>query len=117
MKLLQIVPIALLLSACASTTEIRNTNVVATYSSKLPAKTVSKCVLSNLEPMFSMASVQYRDTETGASVWVEMRVGLGKDTAVMIDTDDAPTGSSTKLYSRVLAGESKYRTAIESCVA
>lgn len=114
---LTIIPAALILAACASTSEIRSAAPTATYASAKPAIPVAKCILGRLEPMFSTASVQYRDRETGASVWVEMGIYFGKDTAVMIDVDNTPTGSSTRFYSRLLAGEGKYRSAIEACQA
>jgi hypothetical protein len=111
------VPVALALTACASTAEIRSTTPTATYASAKPAIPVAKCILSKLEPMFRTASVQYRDRETGASVWVEISIYAGKDTAVMMDVDNTPSGSSTVFYSRLLAGESKYRDAITACQA
>lgn len=117
MKIALFIPVFATLAACASTSEIRTISPSGIYQSALPAKAVAKCVLAKLEPQFSMASVQYRDTDTGASVWVEMQIYAGKDTAVMIDSENAQTGSVTKFYSRILSGEAKYRAAIASCVA
>lgn len=108
---------ALVLTACASTSEIRKAAPTATYTSVKPAIRVAKCILGRLEPLFKMASVQYRDRDTGASVWVEMSIYAGKDTAVMIDVDNNATGSTTVFRSRLLAGEGKYRDIIQACQA
>jgi hypothetical protein len=101
-KLETLSAITLAASACGCTTpgDVRSTPPIYEATSSKTAKALAGCVADKFE-LSLRSGVNSRPTSNGYSIWKEDDMGLyGKITGLVVDIDDAPSGSFIRFYSK-----------------
>ena len=104
MKIFRTVALAIFLPiatvSCATPGDVRSTPPIVETTSVKPAKVVAGCVADKFELSFR-SGVNSRPTSKGYSVWKEDDLRIyGKITALVVDVDESPSGSTIRFYSK-----------------
>ena len=115
--LFSVVTAAMFLCACSTPGDVRSTAPAYEATSSKNAKSVAGCVADKFEVSFR-SGVNSRPTSNGYSVWKEDDMGLyGKVTGLVVDVDDAPAGSSIRVYAKGALSSAKETVvrAVDDC--
>lgn len=110
-----------LLSGCATIQDLRNNQPDLDLTSVKKAKDVGVCIADRLEKMSTeMDTMSARQTSNGYSVVVTQNMpggiyGSAKDTIIVVDITDTPSGSHTLFFNNFLAGGQKIFQAMRDC--
>lgn len=108
-----LLPIFFLLG-CATPAELRQQAPVLDLKSNKPSKTVAICISDKWEGMGAFGgaiTVNMRLTKTGYVV----SLPINTQTGMLVDVDDAGTGSTTKYYRGLVLLERSFVQAIKDC--
>jgi hypothetical protein len=119
-KVIKFCVLSVLLTGCATTSELRNNPPDLDVTSVKKAKDVGICIADRLENMSTtMDTMTARQTSNGYSVVVTQNMpgafSSQKDTIIVVDINDAQNGSRTLFYNNFLAGGKKYFDVMRDC--
>lgn len=104
----------LTLIGCATPAELRQQTPVLDLKSSKTSKTVAVCISDKWEGMGAFGgaiTVNMRLTKTGYVV----SLPINGQTGMLVDIDDAGTGSATKYYKGLVLLEGSFVDAIKDC--
>ena len=103
-----------LVTGCSSTSEIRQSAPIRTFSSVKSAKAIGVCIADRWEATPGGPKVTMRPTETGFMVAVYDFMNFN-NTMFAVEVDDQAGGAVGKLYKGAVLGGGKFEAAIDSC--
>ena len=108
--------LTLLLSACASPSEMRAKPPAQVFTSSADAKSVAVCIANkweNLGVFGSTLPISMRPTMTGYTV--SLVNPQSAQTQLLVDIDEATTGSITRYFKHIVLGEGAFDNALAAC--
>ena len=103
------------LVGCSTQGELKAERTGVKLTSLKESKAITTCLIEGFESLTKTAVAGSKPTQNGYSVSLTFGVAMGRDTAMLVEVENTPTGSESTYFSKVVVGEGKLIQVIAQC--